>query len=45
MIIIELTIPTEDKFQISSELKLTRYDDDIKIAAEKKGWGTVIWTV
>ena len=45
LIIIELTVPTEDRFQISSELKLTKYEDDIKIAAEKKGWSTVIWTV
>ena len=45
LIIIELTVPTEDRFKISSELKLTRYEDDIKLAAQKKGWSTVIWTV
>ena len=43
--IIELTVPTEDRFQISSELKKTKYENDIKVAAEKKGWKTTIWTV
>ena len=45
LIIIELTVPTEDRFQISSELRQTKYKGDIKIAAEKKGWRTTIWTV
>ena len=45
LIIIELTVPVEDRFEISSELKRTKYEDDIKVAAEKKGWRTIIWTV
>ena len=45
IIIIELAVPVEDRFEISSELKRTRYEDDIVIAAKKKGWSTVIWTV
>ena len=35
----------EERFEISSELKRTKYEDDIKIAAAKKGWSTVIYTV
>ena len=44
MIIIELTIPTEERFEVSSQLKRTKYED-IKSAAEQKGWKTTIWTV
>ena len=45
LIIIELTVPTEDRVEISSELKKSKYEGDVAIAAEKKGWKTIIWTV
>ena len=45
LIIIELTVPTEERFQISSELKQTKYEENIAVAAAQKGWKTTIFTV
>ena len=45
LIIIELTCPTEDRVEISSELKRTKYEDDLAKAAKMKGWNTLIYTV
>ena len=45
LLIIELTVPREDRVGISTELKRTKYENDISKAAEMKGWKTTIYTV
>ena len=45
LLIIELTVPREDRVRISTELKRTKYENDISKAAEMKGWKTTIYTV
>ena len=45
LIIIELTVPTEDRVEVSTELKRVKYEDGVATAAGKKGWKTTIMTV
>ena len=45
LIVIELTVPTEARVGISSELKRTKYEEGVATAARMKGWSTVIYTV
>ena len=44
MSIIELTVPTEDRIQISAELKLSRYSELLE-ECKRRGWRTRMWTV
>ena len=45
LVIVELTVPTEDRVGLSSELKRNKYEEGIAKAAELKGWKTTIYTV
>ena len=45
MVIIELTVPTEERIGVTTELKTARYEDKVAKAAELKGWRTIIYAV
>ena len=45
MVIIELTVPTEERIGVTTELKTARYEDNVAKAAELKGWRTIIYAV
>ena len=45
LVIIELTVPIEERTGVTTELKTARYEDDVAKAAELKGWKTVIYAV
>ena len=42
--VIELTVPTEERVEISAELKRNKYTD-IEVTSERRGWKTKIWTI
>ena len=44
MIMIELTVPTEDRIEISGELKRTKYTPIVE-EGKQNGWGISIWAV
>ena len=44
LVIIELTVPVEERTGISSELKISRYEE-LSREAERKGWKTVMFAV
>ena len=45
LVIIELTVPTEERVEISTELKRMKYEDGVATAVAMKGWKTTIFTV
>ena len=45
LIIIELTVPSEHRVEVSSELKRVKYEDGVASAAENKGRKTTIYAV
>ena len=42
--IVELTVPSEERVELSGELKKAKYEE-LKIEGERKGWRVRIWTV
>ena len=44
MIMIELTVPTEDRIEISGELKRAKYTPIVE-EGKQNGWGVSIWAV
>ena len=44
LILIELTVPTEERIEISGELKKTKYAPIVE-EGRKKGWGVSVWAV
>ena len=42
--IMELTVPYEDRIEISSELKKSKYKEIVE-AGENKGWKVMLWSV
>ena len=45
MILVELTVPIEDRIQLSSELKAAKYEQGVMEASAMKGWKSSIYTV
>jgi hypothetical protein len=45
LVIIELTVPIEERTGVSTELKVSKYEGDVAVAAKLKGWKTVIYAV
>ena len=42
--IVELTVPSEERVELSGELKKAKYEE-LKIEGERKGWRVRLWTV
>ena len=44
LILIELTVPTEERIEISGELKKNKYTPILE-EGKQKGWGVSVWAV